>query len=147
MLEDLLNWADRHETLLWWLGAASAAALVVTLVAVAVIIVRMPADYFVDRRHHHLARFRERPALTLALTIARNVLGLAFLVAGIAMLVLPGQGLLTIFVALVLLDFPGKLRLEQSLIRRKGVRRPMNWIRRKAGKPPLVIAEGRGTAR
>ena len=53
------------------------------------------------------------------------------------MLVLPGQGLLTIFVALVLLDFPGKLRLERWLIRKPAVRRPIDWIRAKAGREPI----------
>jgi hypothetical protein len=139
MLDRLLNWAGAHETLLWWLGSASAAALVVTLVAVVITVVRMPADFFADRRHHHLALFRERPALALALTIARNTLGVVFLLAGLAMLVLPGQGLLTIFVALLLLDFPGKLRLERWLVAKPAVRRPLDWIRRKTGRPPLEI--------
>ena len=139
MFDDLLKWADRHETLLWWLGSSSAVALVVTLIAVGVIIIRMPADYFADRQRHHLVLFRRRPALAITLTVARNALGVTLLIAGIAMLVLPGQGLLTVFIALVLIDFPGKLRLEQNLIRRKSVRRPLDWIRRKAGKPPLLV--------
>lgn len=43
----------------------------------------------------------------------RNVLGAILLVAGIAMLVLPGQGVPTILISLGLMNFPGKYRLER----------------------------------
>jgi len=139
MLDALLNWAEAHEAILWWIGAASVAALVLTLATVVVIVVRMPADFFVDRAHHHLAWLRDRPALRLALAVLRNFLGWVFLLAGAAMLVLPGQGLLTIFIGVLLMDFPGKLRLEARLVRTRAVHRPMNWIRRKAGREPLSL--------
>ena len=103
MLDRLVNWAETNQALLWWVGSASALALVVTLIAVVVIVIRMPPDYFADRGHHRMTLFRSHPALALAVSIARNTLGVVFLAAGIAMLVLPGQGLLTIFVALVAL--------------------------------------------
>ena len=137
MLDRLVNWADANQAILWWVGASSATALVVTLVAVVVIVIRMPADYFADRGHHRMTLFREHPALALAASIVRNALGVVFLIAGAAMLVLPGQGLLTIFIALVLLEFPGKLRLERWLVSKPAVRRPLDWIRRKAGRPSL----------
>lgn len=142
MLDRLVNWAETNQALLWWVGSASALALVVTLIAVVVIVIRMPPDYFADRGHHRMTLFRSHPALALAVSIARNTLGVVFLAAGIAMLVLPGQGLLTIFVALVLLQFPGKLRLERWLVAKPAVRRPLDWIRRKAGRPPLVVETG-----
>jgi hypothetical protein len=137
MLDDFLNWAGANETILWWIGAASLATLLGSLLAVVVIIARMPADFFADRQHHRLAWSSRHPALRLTLAILRNTLGAVFLVAGLAMLVLPGQGLLTIFVAFVLLDFPGKLRLERWLIAKPAVRRPMDWIRHKAGREPI----------
>ena len=142
MLDRLVNWAETNQALLWWVGSASALALVVTLIAVVVIVIRMPPDYFADRGHHRMTLFRSHPALALAVSIARNTLGVVFLAAGLAMLVLPGQGLLTIFVALVLLQFPGKLRLERWLVAKPAVRRPLDGIRRKAGRPPLVVETG-----
>ena len=60
---------------------------------------------------------------------------------GIAMLVLPGQGLLTIVVGIVLLNFPGKYRLERWLATRSPVWRSLNWLRRRAGRPELQRPE------
>jgi hypothetical protein len=56
---------------------------------------------------------------------------------GLAMLVLPGQGILTILIGVMLLDFPGKRRWELWLIRRRGVRHSIDWIRQRAARPPL----------
>jgi hypothetical protein len=58
-----------------------------------------------------------------------NAAGSLFIVAGIAMLVLPGQGVITIVVGLLLIDFPGKFRLERWLARRRPLMRGITWIR------------------
>ena len=42
--------------------------------------------------------------------IGKNLLGVFFVLIGIAMLVLPGQGILTIIAGMMLLDFPGRHR-------------------------------------
>jgi hypothetical protein len=65
------------------------------------------------------------------------LLGLPVLLAGIAMLVLPGQGLLTIMIALGIMNFPGKFELEKWVVTRKGVLKAVNWIRKKSHHPPL----------
>jgi len=57
----------------------------------------------------------------------------------LAMLVLPGQGLLTMFISLMLLDFPGKRRLEQSIVRRPIILRSINWLRERHHRPPLEL--------
>nr|WP_206063674.1 hypothetical protein [Oceanimonas sp. MB9] len=56
-----------------------------------------------------------------------------------SLLVLPGQGLLTILIALVLLSFPGKYRLERRLFMVPTVRNTVNWLRRRAERPPLIF--------
>jgi hypothetical protein len=58
-------------------------------------------------------------------------------VAGLVMLVVPGQGLLTLAVGLMLMDFPGKFRLERWLATRGPVWRSLNWLRKRARRPPL----------
>jgi hypothetical protein len=37
----------------------------------------------------------------------------------------------------MLLDFPGKYRLERWLATRRAVWRSINWLRRRAGREPL----------
>ena len=53
------------------------------------------------------------------------------------MLVLPGQGLLTIVTGLLLINYPGKYKLEQKLVAVPAVFKALNWIRFKANKPLL----------
>ena len=73
--------------------------------------------------------------------LLKNTAGVVFLTAGVAMLVLPGQGLLTILLGLMLINFPGKRRFELALIRRRPVLKSVNWIRRRAGREPLIVAD------
>jgi hypothetical protein len=57
------------------------------------------------------------------------------------MLFIPGQGLLTMFLGLVLLDFPGKYKLQLYCLKVRPVRRSLNWIRRKYGKEAFIFPE------
>jgi hypothetical protein len=77
--------------------------------------------------------------LRVVLRAVKNIVGLVLVLAGVLMLVLPGQGLLTIFMGITLLDFPGKRRLELSVVRRRPVFSALNWIRKKARRPPLLL--------
>ncbi|GAC20421.1 hypothetical protein GARC_3466 [Paraglaciecola arctica BSs20135] len=55
------------------------------------------------------------------------------------MLVLPGQGLITMLIGLSLIPFPGKHRIERDLLSRNSVRSTLNWIRIKANKEPFIF--------
>jgi len=79
------------------------------------------------------------PIFRSCLIVAKNLLGLVLLIMGILMLVLPGQGLLTILFGIALIDFPGKYKLERHLISYPKVLNSINWIRKKANKKPLLI--------
>ena len=59
------------------------------------------------------------------------------LLAGIVMLFVPGQGLITIFAGLILMNYPGKYRLERWIIRRPLLLRTVNALRVKRGADPL----------
>lgn len=131
---------DQHAWILWSLVGLSALTLILSVILIPYFIGRLPADYY--RREQAAA-----PALVgwaprgvrLALRAGRNVLGVVLLLAGIAMLVLPGQGLLTVLAGLALVEFPGKRRLEIGILRSRGVARLVGWLRRRAGRPPLEL--------
>ena len=74
-----------------------------------------------------------------ALLAFRNVIGIVLILAGIAMLVLPGQGVLTILAGLVLLHFPRKHEVMRWIVSRRAVLASANWVRHRAGRPPLVV--------
>ena len=120
------------------LAAASAFVFLGTLAAIPFILVRLPADYF-DIRIPRVWMKGAHPVLRIAGLFAKNVAGLIFLLAGLAMLVLPGQGVLTILIGISLLDFPGKRRLEAKIVGYPTVFNVINSLREKFGRPPLIV--------
>jgi Putative transmembrane protein (PGPGW) len=140
-IEPLLDWAESNDTLLWWLFAASLVLILLTPLGVSWAILRLPADYFTETRRRPLETLDQSFATRWLLLILKNLLGLILLIAGIIMLLVPGQGLLTIAVGLILIDFPGKFRLERWLATRKPVWRSLNWLRDRAGRERLQKPE------
>jgi hypothetical protein len=76
-----------------------------------------------------------------AIAIARNVVGVALLGAGILMLFLPGQGVLMLVAGLSLLDFPGKRQALRKLVSRRSVSRPLQWLRKRVHRPPFKLPD------
>jgi hypothetical protein len=129
--QPILEWLLRADVLLA-LAVGSVVLFVLSIIGVPWFIAQMPEDYFVrSHTRDHRAWWR------MALMIGKNLVGMVLLFAGIAMLVLPGQGLLAIFVSLFFLDFPGKRRLELRLIEYPPIFRTLNKLRHRAGRPPL----------
>jgi len=130
------RWTEEQAALLGWLFVGSIASLVLCALLLPVIVVRLPADYFASSREH---RPQHRTVLAWLWRVVKNVLGLLFLLAGIAMLVLPGQGLLTILIGLLLLEFPGKRELERRLVARPKILALLNRMRRRRGHADLIV--------
>ena len=116
----------------------SLAAFIGTLIAIPQILKRLPADYF-DEQVHRPWMPGHCPVVRTLTFFLKNLLGMVFLLAGIAMLFLPGQGLLTMLIGVSLIDFPGKRKLERKLICLPGVLKVINGLREKHGKPPLSV--------
>jgi hypothetical protein len=128
-----------NPALLAVLSAASIALFVASLLAIPWFVARLPADYFCLHRDRPSLLHVENPSLRKLLKVGKNLLGALLLLAGIAMLLLPGQGIITILVSLVLLDFPGKRRFLSRLVARPHVAKTLNGIRRRRGEPPLEL--------
>lgn len=120
-----------------WFGVLSILTFILSLALIPILIARIPADYFVERKRHLIRSHSLHPLLYLVFMVGKNLLGILLLVAGIAMLVLPGQGIITILIGITLMDFPGKFTLERYLVSRSRVFNAINWIRERAGSPPL----------
>ena len=122
-----------------WLTALSFVFFIGTLIAIPFILVGLPADYF-DVRVPRLWMQDHHPVLRVVGHIVKNVVGAVFLFAGFLMLFLPGQGVLTMLIGISMLDFPGKRNIEAKLISQPTVLSVINHMRKKRGKPPLVLA-------
>lgn len=118
-----------------WVTAVGVAMAVASMVAIPLLVVRMPADYFVATRAH---RRHQRGPLAWLTWSLRNTLAILLIIAGIMMLVLPGQGALTIMIGIACSTFPGKYALQRRFASRPKVLAALNWIRRKYGHEPLI---------
>lgn len=114
---------------------------VVGLAATGYVLLRLPKDYFSNSLSANPKRRFEHPALHIAWCVVRNALGVGLVVAGVAMLFLPGQGLITLVVGLMLVDFPGKRRLSLELIRRWHLIDAANKWRTRYDRPPFELPE------
>ncbi len=136
----MLELIQTYETAFLWLAGISLVTFVVALALVPWLVVRIPADYFAARKRSGTYKIRQRsPVVWLLLIIVKNLLGGAFVLVGILLLVLPGQGVLMIMLGLALMNFPGKFQLERWLVSRGATLRLINHLRRKRGRPVLVL--------
>ena len=117
----------------------SVVCFVVSLIAIPFLLVRLPPHYF-DERHPRTWLRDHHPVLRLIGLGLKNALGVVVFLAGIAMLFLPGQGLLTMLIGISLLDFPGKRHLERRLVGQPTVLKTINKLREKFDRPPLTVA-------
>jgi archaellum biogenesis protein FlaJ (TadC family) len=128
---------QEHKTVISWLALSSMVMFVGTLIAVPLMIVRIPVDYFCHEKRPPSAWLKYHPLAVFAILALRSLIGIGFILAGIAMLIIPGQGLLTIFIGLSLMTFPGKFAFERWMVTRPPIEKAINWIRKKSGHEPL----------
>jgi hypothetical protein len=112
----------------------------ISLAIVSFILVKIPPDYFKEDRPHEFMSGRH-PAIRLLGVVAKNLLGVVLVVLGVVMSIpgVPGQGILTILLGIMLLDFPGRQKLERRIVSQPRVRKNINKLRHRFGKPELVL--------
>jgi len=112
---------------------------VVSLGAVVAVVVRLPADYF---RADYASPLAERhPIVRWTGLVAKNIAGAILVALGLLLALpgIPGQGLLTVLIGVMLLNFPGKRRLERRLVSRPRILAVINALRAHFGKPALLL--------
>ncbi len=122
---------------LYYLAIISIVFLVLSILFIPSLVARIPADYFLPNKRS----FKSRPRtwLTYLSLLVRNIIGIILLLAGIAMLVLPGQGILTVLAGLFILDVPGKYKVERYLVQKPAILNSLNWLRRRRKVPEIRI--------
>lgn len=124
-----------------WIVGVSILTFLAGLFLVPIVVLRMPADFFV--KEETSGWHFPQSGLGWVWWVFRNIFGAVLIVSGIAMLVLPGQGILTIAAGLMALTIPGKRRIALWLVHAGGIQRTLNWIRKKGHKPKLLFAPPR----
>lgn len=139
--EKIISWSSMNSDLLFLLGSLSIFILIISVFMMVLIISFLPEDYFKSENRNLISSVQNSryPLLKLLVLITKNFFGVLLLLSGILMLVLPGQGILTIITGLVFMDYPGKYKFERKLLRQKGVINSINWIRSRLSKPSLKV--------
>jgi hypothetical protein len=143
----MIDWLTRliHEwKFSWWQvlwgGLLFAVTFAVSSAVVSLVLVKLPANYF-HSSHDREFLVHRHPVLRAVGIFAKNLLGLVLVVLGLLMAVpgVPGPGVLSILLGIMLLDFPGKRALETRIVGRPRVNGAVNALRARFGKPPLML--------
>ncbi len=137
-IDSLIEFIQGYADVLAYAGIASIVLLVGTALLMPIFIAVLPSDYFLQNRTRRRATAHRLPLLSIALAALRNIVGVVLFIAGVIMLFVPGQGLLTILAALALIDFPKKHKLLAHLARNPRIMLGANRIRRIAGKAEFL---------
>ncbi len=139
----LWAWMEDNRVVLAALTAASLVMFVGSLVVVPIFLAKVPPTFFTQRYERTVGRRMRavHPGRRVLGLVLRNVGGVVLILAGLPMLIGPGQGIIAIVLGLMLLSIPGKRRAARWLLRLPGVRHAVAAIRRRAGRPPLVLDE------
>ncbi|MBV9925223.1 MAG: hypothetical protein JOZ96_09435 [Acidobacteria bacterium] len=128
----------------WWqvfLGLGlSVLMFLVSSAIVSLVLVKLPANYF-HSSHGREFLVDRHPVLRAIGIFLKNLLGLLLVIGGVIMAVpgVPGPGVLSILLGIMLLDFPGKRKLETRIVGRPRVNQAVNALRARFGKPPLML--------
>jgi hypothetical protein len=140
-----MNWVSQFWESLTWTQIGMGAglflfSLFVSFAAIVLVMVKIPANYFSP---HYEQDFLPNTHWTVkwGAVILKNLLGVFLIALGIVLSLpgVPGQGLLTILLGLIMLDIPGKRPLEAKIIQRPTIQSAINKLRARFNKPPLVL--------
>lgn len=132
---DSLTWSNIALGVGLFLGS-----LLLSFAAIAIVMVKIPANYFSS--HYKQDFLPNSPWIVRwGAVLAKNVFGVFLIILGILLSLpgVPGQGILTILLGLIMIDIPGKRPLEAKIINRPAVLAAANRLRERYGKPPLIM--------
>ena len=137
LINSSIQWFADHPEVLISLGISSIFIFLISILGISWFVAQIPEDYFLRSKRQPSKWQEQRPILRFVIIFGKNLIGLSLIIGGLLMLVLPGQGLLTIVTGLLLVNYPGKYKLEQKLSSMPSIFKALNWVRMRAKKPPL----------
>ena len=115
-------------------------SLAFSFASIVIVLVKIPANYFST---HYKQDFLPDSSWIVrwGAVIAKNLFGVFLILLGILLSLpgVPGQGILTILLGIIMLDIPGKRPLEAKIIQRPAVLSAANKLRLRWDKPPLIL--------
>ena len=140
-----MEWLGEFWSSLTWnkilLGAGLfVGSLLLSFLSIGIVMVKIPENYFST---HYQQDFMPGSswAVRWGAVIAKNVFGVFLILLGLVLSLpgVPGQGILTILLGLIMIDIPGKRPLEARIIKRPAILSAINDLRARYNKPPLMM--------
>lgn len=128
-----------HEHFFLWLTIVSIIGFIASLILIPWMITKIPSDYFSHPKRQKYLWNNRSLIVRWIFIFLKNILGVLFVIGGIAMLLLPGQGILTILTGLLIMDFPCKYKVEIWILKHPFILKSINQLRAKAKQRPLEI--------
>jgi hypothetical protein len=117
-----------------------AGSLLLSTLSVAVVMIKVPANYFSET---HSREFLPGSSwhVRWSAMVLKNILGIVLVLLGILLSLpgVPGQGILTILLGLIMIDIPGKRPWEARIVKRPRVLSAINALRARYQKSPLIL--------
>ncbi len=137
LIENIQNLFSDYYDFFFWLGIVSSVIFLISLLSIGWLVSLIPSDYFINRKE---SKFKlNYPVAWIVSAVVKNIFGYVLILGGILMLILPGQGLITIFIGLLLSNYPGKYSIEKRIIASPKILKSINWLRKRSNEPPLII--------
>jgi hypothetical protein len=127
-----------YKNLIFWFGSISLFVFLFSLISIKWLVSLIPEDHFINKKDSKIKT--SNIFIWYMVLIFKNLIGYSLILGGIMMLVLPGQGLFTIIIGLMMSNYPGKYSIEKKFIAIPTILKSINWLRGKSNKPPIRIA-------
>ena len=132
MLEKYNHFFNAYKQIFIVLSTLSIIALILSPLIINLILIRLPQDYFIKAKD-------DLKPTNYILQFIKNLFGTILIIIGLAMFVLPGQGLITFIIGMSLVRFPGKRKLQMKIVKNHSVQKSLNWFRFKSKKTPFIF--------
>ena len=136
-INSLIEIFNVYKNLIFWFGSISLFVFIFSLISIKWLVALIPEDYFINKKDSKIKQIIF--LFGILVLIFKNVIGYSLILGGIMMLVLPGQGLFTIIIGLMMSNYPGKYSIEKKFIAIPTILKSINWLRKKSNKPPLKL--------
>lgn len=136
-INSLIEIFNVYKDLIFWFGSISLFVFIFSLISIKWLVGLIPEDYFINKKDSKIKN--NNLIAWYLILILKNLVGYSLILGGIIMLVLPGQGLFTIIIGLILSNYPGKYSIEKKFIAIPTILKSINWLRKKSNKPPIKI--------
>lgn len=131
----------KNDIFIFYTAVFSVLFFLVGITLIPYLILKIPYDYFnYSSKKAYFSNKREIAVYYLKM-ILRNIAAFLLFLIGVILLFIPGQGLLTIFLSLLLADIPGKYKIEKYMIKKEKIYNMLNGFRQKHGVKPFVLPE------